>query len=352
MRIGLNTGAAVVGRVADGDAGVTVLGDTVNFAARLQALAEPDSIFMSEATHRLVQGMVEATFDGDHQIKGKAKPQKTYRLNAIRHGATRFEAAVSRGLSAFVGRERELEALERGLDHARSRLCVVDLVAEPGMRKSRLLHEFRQHVGNERAFILSGSCSPDGQQTPFLPLVEVLRGSFDVSAGESEKEVARKLDMSLTVLGLQSLQNLGLLLNLLGLKPPEEALTGLDGVLVGLRTRDLLQHLLEARCRISPVVMLIEDLHWIDSASEEVLGKIIDGDVQLPLQLVYTRRPEYEPAWLDRSVVAKLRLDPLPAGDIRRLVQARLGVATVPDALARLVVEKRPRATPYLPRRS
>ena len=179
MRIGLNTGVAVVGQVQRGaDTGVTVLGDTVNFAARLQSLAEPDSVFMSEATHRLVQGMVEAAFAGDHQIKGKSEPQKAYRLDAVRHGATRFEAAVSRGLSTFVGRERELEVLERGLDKARSQLCVVDLVAEPGMGKSRLLHEFRQRIGKERAFILSGSCSPDGQQTPFLPFIEVVRGSF------------------------------------------------------------------------------------------------------------------------------------------------------------------------------
>ena len=230
--------------------------------------------------------------------------------------------------------------LERGLAEARSELHVIDIVAEPGMGKSRLLHEFRQRIGKERAFILSGSCSPDGQQTPFLPFIEVVRGSFQVSAGEAEKEVARKLEMGLTVLGLQSQQNLGLLLNLLGLKAPEARLTGLDGVLIGLRTRELLQQLLEARCRLSPVVMMIEDLHWIDSVSEEVLGKIVDGEAKLRLLILHTRRPEYEPAWLDRPMVAKLRLEPLPAGDIRRLVQARLGVEALPEALARLVTEK------------
>src|SRR3984893_15710945 len=152
LRVGLNTGAAVVGKVEDGaEAGVTVLGDAVNFAARLQALAEPDSVLMSEATHRLVQGMIDATFSGEHQIKGKAEPQKTYRLNSIRQGATRFEAAVSRGLSAFVGRERELELLEQGLDKARSELCVIDLVAEPGMGKSRLVYEFRRRIVQEIA---------------------------------------------------------------------------------------------------------------------------------------------------------------------------------------------------------
>jgi class 3 adenylate cyclase len=281
MRIGLNTGAAVVGKVEDGaEAGVTVLGDTVNFAARLQALAEPDSVLMSEAMHRLVQGMVDASFSGDHQIKGKAELQKTYRLNSIREGATRFEAAVSRGLSAFVGRERELELLERGLDKARSELCVVDVAAEPGMGKSRLVYEFRQRMGKERAFVLSGSCSPDGQQTPFLPFIEVVRGSFRVSAGEAEKEVSQKLKMGLTSLGLHSSRNLGLLLHLLGLTVPDDALKGLDGVLIGLRTRELLQHLLEARCKLSPVMTVIEDLHWVDRASEELLGKIVDSGPQ------------------------------------------------------------------------
>ena len=341
LRIGLNTGAAVVGKVQGGaDAGVTVLGDTVNVAARLQALAAPDSVCMSDAMHRSVQGMVEASFTGEHQIKGKAEPLKLYRLDAIRHGATRFEAAVSRGLSAFVGRERELEVLERALAEARSQFSVIDLVAEPGMGKSRLLHEFRQRIGKERAFILSGSCSSDGQQTPFLPFIEVVRGSFRLSVGEPEKDVSQKLEMGLTTLGLHSARNLGLLLHLLGLKVPDDALTGLDGVLIGLRTRELLVQLLEARCRLSPVVMVVEDLHWIDSVSEEVLGKIVGSEGKLPLLLLTTRRLEYVPAWLDRTAVTKLRLEPLPTGDIRRLVQTRLGVEALPEALARQVTEK------------
>jgi class 3 adenylate cyclase len=342
LRIGLNTGTAVVGVVQGGtDAAVTVLGDTVNVASRLQALAEPDSVFMSEAMHRLVQGMVDASFAGHHEIKGKSDPQNIYRLDAVRSEATRFEASVSRGLSAFVGRECEFEVLERGLDEARSQLRVVDLAGEPGMGKSRLLHEFRQRLDKERAFVLSGSCSPDGQQTPFLPLIEVVRNSFRVSVGEPERDITQKLEMGLTTLGLHSARNLGLLLHLLGLKVPDGALTGLDGVLIGLRTRELLQQLLEARCGLAPVLMIIEDLQWIDSASEEVLGKIVDSAAKLRLLLLTTRRPEYVPAWLDRTAVTKLILEPLPMGDIRRLIQARLGVDVVlPEALARQVIEK------------
>ena len=341
MRIGLNTGAAVVGKVEDrGDGGDAVLGDTVNFAARLQSIAVPNSAFMSEAAHRLVQGLVDASFAGEHTIKGKSEPQNVYRLNAVRQGATRFDAVVSRGLSAFVGRERELEVLERGLDKARSELCVIDLAAEPGMGKSRLLHEFRQRVGKERAFVLSGNGSPDGQQTPFLPFIEVVRGSFRVSAGEAEKDVARKLETGLTSLGLHSSRNLSLLLHLLGLYVPEEALTRLDGLLIGLRTRELLQQLLEARCHLSPVVLVIEDLHWIDSASEELLGKIVNGEAKLRLLLLTTRRPEYSPPWLARAVVSNLLLEPLPTGDIRRLIRSRLGVEALPEPLVRQVAER------------
>jgi class 3 adenylate cyclase len=341
LRIGLNTGAAVVGKVQEGtDAGVTVLGDTVNFAARLQAMAEPDSVFLSEATHRLVQGLVVTRFAGEHTVKGKTKPQKAYQLDAIRHGATRFEAAVTRGLSIFVGREHELNVLEREFAKARSELRVIDLVAEPGIGKSRLLHEFRQRVGKDGVYVLSGSCSADGQQTPFLPFIEVVRGSFQISISEAEKEVAEKLELGLTTLDLHSVRNLGLLLHLLGLRGSDDALVGLDGVLIGLRTRELLQQLLEARCRLSPVVMVIEDLHWIDSVSEEVLGKIVDSKANLRLLLLNTRRPEYVPVWVARTAVITLGLEPLPAGDISRLVQARLGVERLPAKLARQLAEK------------
>ena len=230
--------------------------------------------------------------------------------------------------------------LERGLDEARSATPRHRPRGRAGHGQVAPAARVPPAHRQGRAFILSGSCSPDGQQTPFLPFIEVVRGSFRVSAGEAEKDVAQKLEMGLTALGLHSPRNLGLLLHLLGLKVPDGALTGLDGVLIGLRTRELLQQLLEARCRLSPVVMVIEDLHWIDSASEELLGKIIDSESKLRLLLLTTRRPEYAPPWLDRAAVTKLPLEPLPTGDIRRLVQARLGVEALPEALARQVTEK------------
>ena len=124
MRIGVNSGLAVVTQIRGESAAMTALGDTVNLASRLQTLAEPGTVYLSEATQRLVQGLVETKFAGAHAIKGKAEPQKVYRLDAIRQGATRFGAAIGRGLSAYVGRERELDILERRLAEAQSRLQI------------------------------------------------------------------------------------------------------------------------------------------------------------------------------------------------------------------------------------
>ena len=132
----------------------------------------------------------------------------------------------------------------------------------------------------------------------------------------------------------------GLLLNLLGLKPPEGALEGLDGVLIGLRTRELLQRLTLARGRLTPMILVFEDLHWLDSASEDLLAKIVAIDEPLQLMILHTRRPEYSPPWAGRPRVTLLRMDPLSARETARIAEARLGVDHLPEALAKLIAAK------------
>jgi class 3 adenylate cyclase len=341
-RVGIATGLVVVGDVLDagGLQERGIIGKTPNLAARLQGVAKPNMVVIAEPTRKLLGNLFELEDLGIKELKDITGPVRVWAVLQATSGASRFEALRASRLSAFVGREHELEVLQRALDNARSKLRVVDLMAEPGMGKSRLLHEFRQRVGKERAFVLSGSCSPDGQQTPFLPFIEVVRGSFRLGLGESETDIAQKLEVGLKALGLYSVRNLGLLLHLLGLKAPDGALSGLDGVLIGLGTRELLQVMLEARCQLSQVILIVEDLHWIDSVSEELLGKIVESTRKLKLLLVHSRRPEYLPHWLDRPVIVKLHLEPLAAGDIRSLVQARLGVGTLPDTLVRHVAVK------------
>jgi class 3 adenylate cyclase/tetratricopeptide (TPR) repeat protein len=341
LRIGINSGLAVVGKVErTDDAGTTALGDTVNLASRLQELCEPGSVILSEATHRLVDGMVESCFVSEQKIRGKIDPQRVFRLESLRHTVNRFDTALRRGLATFVGRDFELQTLEQSLVDVANGMRAYDIVGEPGIGKSRLLFEFRKRIDKSSVFILTGSCSQDGQQTPFLPFIEVVRGSLRIASGEAEPVVARKLADGLNVLGLSSAQNLGLLLNLLGLVPPAGALQGLDATLIGLRTRDLLLQLLKSRCQISSVLMIVEDIHWIDSASEELLSRIIDNGDRLPLMILCTHRLEYRPPWLDERRVSRLMLEPLSVSETTRLIRARLGSVQVPEALARLVVER------------
>ena len=341
LRIGINSGLAVVARVEAGQSvGVTALGDTTNLAARLQALAEPGTVLLSEAVQRLVEGMVQSRFVGEHQIKGKTEPQLVYRLEAVYRGAQRFDAALNRGLTAYFGRDQELKTLQRCLAKTSTGIQVIDISGEPGIGKSRLLHEFRQSIGKASVIMMSGSCSLEDQQTPFLPFIEIVRRSFGVAAGEDQTKVACKLDGGLKALGIATARNLGLLLNLLGLKPPEDSLQGLDGALIGFWTRDLLQQLLKVRCQLSPVIMAIEDLHWVDSASEDLLNQMATISERLPLMILHTRRPEYQPPWFGRAEVSHLPLQPLSKAETAHIIEARFAANALPEELRQLVSAK------------
>ena len=341
VRIGLNAGPAVFGRLnASGEAGMTVLGDAVNVAARLQALAEPGTAVVSEAVYRLAEGQVEATFAGERPIKGRAASEKVYRLDGIRGDPSRFAASLSRGLTAFVGRDRELETLEKRFAAIASGVHAIDIVGEPGIGKSRLLHEFRAHAAGRRALLLAGACSSDGRRTPFRAFLDIVRASFRIAPGDDQAAVKPKLHEGLSALALESDRNLGLLLNLLGHEPPPGALAGLDGVLIGLRTRELLRRTIQARARLAPLVLMIEDIHWLDSASEALLGRLIAIRDPLPLLILHTRRPDYAPPWAGNPAVTRLSLDPLSERETSRIAEARLGVKQLPEALGALIAAK------------
>ena len=152
--------------------------------------------------------------------------------------------------------------------------------------------------------------------------------------------VARKLDEGLEEVGLRSSENLGLLINLLGLKAPPGALDGLDGVLIGLRTRELLLRLVQVHSRMTPTIMVFEDLHWLDSASEDLLAKIVAIKEPLQLLILHTRRTEYSPPWTGRSRIASLPIEPLSARETARIAQARLGVDQLPETLGKMIAAK------------
>jgi len=207
------------------------------------------------------------------------------------------------------------------------------------MGKTRLVFEFLRlaacaaRAGSEEITVLRGQCVADARQIPFFPFLEVLRKAYAIQEDDAPDTVASKLEGRLESAGLHSRQNLGLLLNLLGLAPPEGALDGLDGVLTGLRTRDLLPALLEAQCRKRMVILRLEDIHWMDTASEVLVQMLVENRQIANLLIVHTRRPEYLPDWQRSVAVETLALAPLAQTEIAALVCARLDVQDLPDVL-------------------
>ena len=340
MRVGISSGTAVMASVEGEGAELTVVGNTVNLASRIQSLAPEGGTLFCDTTRRLVQWLVDHSSGGDHEIKGVTDTQQLWQLHAIKRASTRFDASLARGLSDYVGRKEELATMAEALEASHNRLRVLDLVAEPGLGKTRLVFEFLEHAGAQNVNVLAGHCSTDGQQVPFFPFLEVLRRSFRLRDNDDPERITRLLTRGLQAADLYTDENLGLLLNLLGMEPPEGALQGLDGVLIGLRTRDLFPALLAAQCQNGPVVLHLEDVHWLDSASEELVKKLVEINNQPNLLVIQTRRPEYVPDWLEAGMVTQVALKPLGDADIVRIAQKRLGAEDLPEALLQQVTER------------
>jgi class 3 adenylate cyclase len=339
-RVGLHTGPVVVGAIGDNlRMDYTAIGDTTHLAARLQQLAEPGTVLVSETTWRLVEGDVGGAPLGLREVKG-LPPQRVFRVDDVRADVVRFDTALRRGLTPLVGRRRELDALEQGYREARGgRVRVVHLAGEAGLGKSRVLYELEQRLQGEPAFVLHGHCSAYGGSTPFVPFVEVVRDAFRLDSDASRPDVERRLLEGLELLGMKP-EVLPFFLNLLGLDPDPDAFLGLDGEIVGARTREVLQELIRARCRLSTVVLLIDDLHWTDTASEQLLTSLVRRAEPLPLLVVCAFRSGYRPPWAAIEHVVLVDLDPLTEEGSLDLVRSRLGVVSLPADLARLIADK------------
>jgi class 3 adenylate cyclase/tetratricopeptide (TPR) repeat protein len=342
VRVGVNTGQAVVGSLgSELQQEVTALGDSVNVAARLEGLAAPGTMVVGEATYRLVADFVESEFAGEHPVKGKTEPQSIWQVNALKAGVRRFDASLRRGLTTLVGRRPELESMqENARIAAAGQTRIVNIVGDVGLGKSRLVHEFRERLPENGGMWLQGNCSAGGQGVPFLPFIEVVRSSFRVAEEESGEAVERRLRRGLEVLGLDPDAEVPYLLNLLGHAVSGDQFSREHAEVAGIRTRDLLQRLVSERCRMAPAVLHVDDLHWVDQASEALLARLVEDSGDLPLLLVFTYRPEYRPPWIEAAAVTTLDLAPLSESATEELLRHRLGVDDLPQTLARLVTEK------------
>ncbi len=342
IRIGINTGHAVVGNLGtELQQEVTALGDSINLAARIESLAEPDSTVIGEATYLLVKDYVEAEFAGEYAVRGKSDGQRIWRLNAVRSGVRRFDASKRHGLTTLVGRRSELDRMLAILQSITAgEAHVIDIVGDAGLGKTRLVHEFQTQVPADAVLWLQGNCAINGRTTPFLPFIEVVRSSFGIAEDAGEAAIERRLRRGLEVLGLDADAGVPYLLNLLGLAVTGSEFSKEHAEIAGIRTRDLLYSLLMERAKVTPVILYIDDLHWLDSASESLLVRILKGAKSLPLLFLFTYRPEYTPPWTDVKALTTLELSPLSDNSTVELLCHRLGVDDLPEELTRLVTKK------------
>jgi class 3 adenylate cyclase/tetratricopeptide (TPR) repeat protein len=340
LRIGLNTGLVVVGRIGDDlRMDYTAVGETTNVAARLQALADPGAVLASDATHRLVQGYVRSEPRGPTPVKGLSEPLLAHRVTG-RQRRTRLEVSAERGLAAMVGRERELGVLRERFERARQgRGQAVGIVGEPGVGKSRLLFELHRALEAERVTFLAGRCLPYGRSTPYLPLLEILRSNFHVEEGDNPLQVEEKLRRGVLALDPALEPILPSLRELLLLRA-DPALEGLDAKSRRQRAFEALRALAVAGSERAPLVLVVEDLHWIDQTSEDYLAFLVDSLAGLRTLLVTTHRPGHVVRWADRAYYTQLPLDLLGPGDTAALMGGLLGGAPLPGDLVALVHER------------
>ncbi|NNE52098.1 MAG: AAA family ATPase [Sulfitobacter sp.] len=342
VRVGLHCGPLVVGDVSGGTkAHVTIIGDTANTASRLESMAEPGQVVISRDLFALVEGQVDATDLGPHRMKGKAQPMQVYALNAVNEGVSRFDAARSRGLSTFFDREAEIAALNESLAHARSGKTAVALVeGEPGIGKSRLLYEFEQSLPEDEVRLHKGECRADGATVPYLPFAELVRTALRLKPEATPDEARAQVARMIEVMGFDPDRTRPYLMTLLGKAADDDAQRGESPDMIGARIRQVLIDLIEYSCAQSPMVLVIEDLHWADPGTVQLLETLIEEPRDWPLMIIGTFRPGFRQEWYGRSHVTHITPSPISEDAVTALIREVMSGSDRADDMAALAIQK------------
>lgn len=342
VRMGINTGWVVVGGIGDQlRQDYTAVGDTTNLAARLQQLAEPGAVLVSEATSRFLQGSVQLEALTPLQVKGKEIPIQAFQALGI--GTVSAEEAVLSAamLSPFVGRRREIGILSELRERAAGgEGQVVGIAAEAGAGKSRLLYEFQHKSGGQPAVCMAGRCLSYGSGVPYLPLLYMLRNAWKISEADDSGAVATKVHAALAKAEVNPEASLPYLLRLLGVREGTEGLSDLSPQALQERTFRILRRVIRNARQGGLAVVEIEDLHWIDKASEEFLAFLVEGVASARMLLLLTYRSGYRPPWIEKSYATQITLRRLTDEESQVVLQAASGGAKLPDELVETALRK------------
>jgi len=327
IRVGLNSGEVVVGAIGnDLKMDYTAIGQTVHLASRMEQMATPGSIMMTADALRLAEGYVQVKSLGPVNVKGMSEPVEVYEVTGAGAARTRLQAAATRGLTRFVGRDAEIETLRQALEHARAgRGQVVAIVGEPGVGKSRLFYEFtHSHRAVDWLIVESGSVSY-GKATPYLPLIDLLKAYFKIQDRDNQREIREKVTGKLLTLDETLKSTLPALLTLLDVPVDDEAWQGLDPAERRRRTLEAVKRILLRESQVQPLLVVFEDLHWIDSETQAFLDSLIESVPTARFLLLVNYRPEYQHGWGSKTYYSQIRIDPLPPESAMEVLSALLG---------------------------
>ena len=327
MRVGLNAGEVVVRAIGnDLHMDYSAVGETTVLAARMEQTALPGTIRLSTATLRLVEGLVQVTALGLVPVKGLAEPVAVCELTGASPLRRRFQVAAARGLTPFVGRQHELTALHQALAQAQAgHGQVVALVGEAGVGKSRLVYEVVHTHRTQGWRVLESASVSYGKATPYFPIIDLLRRYSHVEEHDDTRTIRAKVTGQVLTLDETLQDTLPALLSLLDTLPEDSPFLKLDPPQRRQRTLDALKRVFLRESQVQPLVLVFEDLHWIDSETQALLNSLVESLPTTLLLLLVNYRPEYQHGWGSKTYYTQLRLDPLPPVSAEAFLQALLG---------------------------
>ncbi len=312
-RVGINTGEVVVRTLttADGHTEYTPIGHTANLASRMQVIAPTGSIAITEHTRRLVEGYFQLKSRGPSRVKGLAEPINVYEVTGLGPLRTRLQRAAARGFTKFVGREREVNTLRRALEQAKTgHGQIVAAIAEAGVGKSRLFYEFKV-TSQSGCMVLEAYSVSHGKASAYLPVIELLKNYFEITSEDAERKRREKITGKVLALDRGLEDTLPYLFVLLDVHGNDDSMAQLEPQLRRRRTLEAIKRVLMRESLNQPLIVIFEDLHWIDAETQALLSVLVEGIATMRILLLVNYRPEYQHPWSSKTYYLQLRLDPL-----------------------------------------